>query len=199
MYQLLESLKLKDGEIKNLNYHQKRINYSFAELFPESESFDLSKLISIPAKYISGTYKLRISYGKAPTKIEFVEYEYRKINSLKVVYDDSIDYHLKFEDRNKLNLLFSQRENCDDILIINKGFITDSFAANLLFFDGKYWFTPNKPLLKGTKRQLLLDQKVIQEKEIRFEDLKYFTKVGLVNAMIDFDEMPIIPISQIKL
>ena len=93
--------------------------------------------------------------------------------------------------------MFAQRENCDDIIIVKNGLVTDSFAANLLFFNGKDWVTPTTPLLKGTKRQLLLDRGIIIEKEIMEEDVFGFQKVGLINAMIDFEEMPIVSVEKI--
>jgi len=88
-------------------------------------------------------------------------------------------------------------EICDDIIIVKNGFVTDSFAANILFLDGVQWITPTTPLLNGTKRQFLLDQGIIAEKEIREEDIRTYQKVGLINAMIDFDEMPVIDIDSI--
>jgi len=75
--------------------------------------------------------------------------------------------------------------------------VTDSFAANLLFFDGETWVTPDSPLLKGTKRQFLIDQGIIFEKKIREEDIRNYLKVGLINAMIGFEEMPVIAVEKI--
>jgi len=197
MCQLVESLKLKDGVIQNLEYHQSRMNRSMNELFPDAEKIELVKAITIPENCKSGIYKVRVVYGSGVEKIEIEPYIFRTIKSLKVVRHESIDYHLKYTNRQILQELFAQRENCDDIIIVKDGFATDSFAANLLFFDGKKWFTPTTPLLKGTKRQLLLDQGIISEREIREEDIRSFQKVGLINALIDFDEMPVIPVERI--
>jgi 4-amino-4-deoxychorismate lyase len=197
MCQLVESLKLKDGVIRNLEYHQSRMNRSMNELFPDAEKIELAKAITIPENCKSGAYKVRVVYGSGVEKIEIEPYIFRTIKSLKVVRHESIDYHLKYTNRQILQELFAQRGNCDDIIIVKNGFVTDSFAANLLFFDGKKWFTPTTPLLKGTKRQLLLDQGIISEREIREEDIRSYQKVGLINAMIDLEEMPVINIDRI--
>lgn len=197
MYQLVESLKLKDGVIPNLEYHNERMNRSKAELFPGSSEVDLEREIEIPANCHLGIFKIRILYDQLIRSIEIEPYSYRSIQSLKVVHHESIDYHLKYTDRQILQELFAQRGNCDDIIIVKNGFITDSFASNLLFFDGNSWFTPNTPLLKGTKRQFLLDEGIIIEKEIREVDIRNYQKVGLINAMIDFDEMPVMPVEKI--
>lgn len=197
MYQLVESLKLKDGVVQNLEYHQSRVNRSMNELFPDAEKIELAKAITIPENCKSGVFKVRVVYGSGIEKIEIEPYIFRTIQSLKVVCHESIDYHLKYTDRQVLQELFAQRESCDDIIIIKDGFVTDSFAANLLFFDGEKWFTPTTPLLKGTKRQLQLDQGIISEMEIREEDIRSYQKVGLINALIDFEEMPVISVEHI--
>jgi len=193
MCQLVESLKLKNGKIQNLEYHQARLNRTMAELFPEKAKIELEKVIHIPKDYMSGIFKVRVLYGETIEKIDIEPYTFRTIQSLKVVRHERIDYHFKYTDRQILQEMFSQRGDCDDIIIVKNGFVTDSFAGNLLFFDGKNWVTPSTPLLKGTKRQFLLDQGIISEKEIREEDIRNYEKVGLINAMVDFDEMPLVP------
>ena len=197
MCQLVESLKLKDGMIQNLDYHQKRMNYAREELFQGYDPIDLSAEISIPDNRKSGVFKVRIVYGCTIENIEIEPYQFRIIQSLKVVHHESVDYHLKFNDRQILQELFAQRGSCDDIIIIKNGFVGDSFVSNLLFFNGEKWFTPTTPLLKGTKRQFLLEHGIISEIEIREEDIRNFQKVGMVNAMIDFEEMPVVFINKI--
>jgi 4-amino-4-deoxychorismate lyase len=197
MYPLVESLKLKDGIIQILEYHNNRMNRSMAELFPGSPKVELKAVITIPENCRQGIFKIRVLYDQLIRKIEIEPYQYRSIQSLKVVHHESIDYHLKYTDRQILQELFAQRGNCDDIIIIKNGLVTDSFAANLLFFDDKRWFTPSTPLLKGTKRQFLLDQGIISEKEIREEDIWNYQKAGLINALIDFDEMPVVPVEKV--
>jgi 4-amino-4-deoxychorismate lyase len=197
MCQLVESIKLKDGEILHLSYHQDRMNRSVEELFAGTVPIDLAKAIVIPENFRSGLFKVRVLYRQTIEKVEIEPYNFRTIESLKVVQHESIDYHLKYTDREILQHLYALRGNCDDIIIIKNGLVTDSFAANLLFFDGQIWLTPTTPLLKGTQRQFLLDQGIIAEKEIREGDIRSYQKVGLINAMVDFDEMPVININRI--
>jgi 4-amino-4-deoxychorismate lyase len=197
MCPLVESIKLKDGLIQNLEYHQNRMNLAMSELFPEKAKIELEKEISIPKNCIPGIFKVRILYGETLEKIEIEPYTFRIIQSLKIVQHERIDYHLKYTNRQILQDLFAQRGDCDDIIIIKNGFVTDSFAGNLLFFDGKNWLTPTTPLLMGTKRQFLLDHGMIVERKIRKEDIRAYQKVGIVNALIDFEEMPVITIEQI--
>jgi 4-amino-4-deoxychorismate lyase len=197
MCQLVESLKLKDGVIQHIGYHQNRLDSAMNELFPGAQKIDLTRIIPIPENCGSGIYKVRVLYGRSVDKIEIEPYVFRKIQSLKIVHHENIDYHLKYSDRQILNELFALRENCDDIIVVKNGLVTDSFAANLLFFDGENWLTPKTPLLKGTKRQFLLDQGIISETEIKEEEIRMYQKVGLINAIIDIEEMPVIAVENV--
>jgi 4-amino-4-deoxychorismate lyase len=194
---LVESLKLKDGRIENPGYHQFRMNRAMSEFFPEAEKINLAAEITVPDHCTSGIFKVRVGYGPAVEKIEIEPYIFRTIRSLKVVHHESIDYHVKFTNRQILQELFAQRGDCDDIIIVKNGFVTDSFAANLLFFDGINWYTSTTPLLRGTRRQFLLDRGMISKKEIREEDIRSYQKVGLVNALVGFDEMPVVPVKRV--
>lgn len=197
MSPLVETIKLKDGKLYNLGYHQNRMNDALAELFPEARAIELTKVISIPENCSSGIFKVRVLYGPIVEAIEIDPYQFRTIQSLKLVDHESIDYHLKYTDRQILQQLYAQRGNADDIIIIKNGLVTDAFAANLIFFNGQKWVTPNTPLLKGTQRQCLLEQGIISEIKIRESDIPSFQKVGLINAMVCFENMPVIPVEKI--
>ena len=71
-------------------------------------------------------------------------------------------------------------------------------ANNILFFNGKKWLTPEKPLLKGIQRQFLLNNEIIETANISPNDLHNFTKARLVNAMIGFEDMLDISIAEIQ-
>lgn len=183
----------------NLEYHQQRLNRAMAERFPEAASINLSSAISIPEYCSSGLFKVRVLYGPQLEKVEIESYHFRTIQSLKVVHHESIDYHLKYTDRQILQQLFAQRGDCDDIIIVKEGLVTDAFAANLIFFNGAKWITPNSPLLKGTQRQALLDQGLISEQTIREDDIRTFFKVGLINALVSLEDMPVIGVEKIRI
>jgi len=135
-----------------------------------------------------GLFKCRIIYSKQIEKIEFIPYQLPNITSLKIVIDNEIDYSHKYLNRNQLEKYYWQKGNCDDILIVKNGLVTDTSFANILFYNGIEWLTPANPLLKGTQRQFLLETEQITTAEIRPSDLKYFKKARLVNAMIRFED-----------
>lgn len=199
MCRLLETIRLENGVLHNLKYHTLRFNRARAEFFGLSEETDLSQIISIPENCRTGVFRCRVCYSGATIhSIEFIPRQPRTTKSMKLVEDNKIDYHYKYDDRSQLTKLFEQRESCDEIIIIKNGLVTDCSVGNLVFFDGTRWLTPSSPLLNGTQRMHLLDELQITEKEIRQEDILNYTKVGIINAFYDLQNMPVIPISNIE-
>ncbi len=196
---LVETIKLKDGILFNMEYHNRRFNRTRSECFGIRIEADLNRLIQIPDDYKLGLYRCRVIYSHEIESIEFHRHTYNEIRTLKMVEDNNIDYSHKYVNRDRLKELYNLREDCDDIIIVKNGCITDSFNANTVFFDGQEWVTPDTPLLRGTKREKLLAQKKIKEKRIKTDDLKKYSMAGLVNALQDFDEMPVIETSKIFL
>ena len=192
----LESIKVKDGEVYNLFYHQQRVNATFKNFFPEKEAFDLENIISSIEISPKGLYKLRMVYNENKCFTELVPYEIKPINSLRLVTDNSIDYSFKSLERNCLNDLKKDVKE-DEIIIVKNDKITDCSYANLVFWDGKEWFTPKSFLLNGTCRQRLIAEGKIKETKITDQSIFKYEKVGLINAMIDLEEL-VLDISKIN-
>jgi 4-amino-4-deoxychorismate lyase len=180
-----------------MEFHQARFEKALLEYFKTSSKINLFECIEIPEFAKTGLFRCRVSYSEQIEKIEFFPHQYRDIKSLKLVVDNEIDYRFKYSDREKLQQLFSNRGSCDDIIIVKNGNVTDSFAANLVFFDGLKWWTPDTPLLAGTQRKKLLTEGKIFERRITRFDISKYKKVGLINALNDLDEMPVIEIENI--
>lgn len=188
---LLETIQIRNGEPLHTEYHQRRFNASREECFGLIEEISLADLIRVPEDMQQEVYRCRIIYGRENLKIEFVPYQYREIRSLKLVNAGDTDYRMKYADRSRLTQLFEQRGICDDIIIVRDGCLTDSYAANLVFFDGHRWYTPDTPLLAGTQRARLLDTGEITQARITTENFREFRKVGLINAFSDLANMPV--------
>lgn len=195
MSPLLETLKLKDGALFNLAFHNDRLNAARKQYFGVDNALDLRDHIHIPEDKCSGLFRCRVTYAPDIQKIEFLLHEYREIKRLKLVVDNSIDYKYKYADRRHLQQLFELRGDCDDILIVKNGCITDSYTANPIFFDGSVWWTPDTPLLAGTQRARLLKEKMIFERRITPNGLHLYQKVGLINALQGLEEMPVVEIT----
>ena len=192
MSQFIESIKLKDGQVYLLSYHEARMNRTRCKVLGLLEPISLFVLLQpFIKKHPIGLFKIRVLYDHFIDTIEIHPYIQRPINNLCIV-KGNLDYSYKTTDRKKLQDLYNQRGDCDDILIAKEGLITDSYYANVAFFNGQTWDTPSTPLLKGVQRQYLLEQKVIQVKDIQVKDLNDYKQVKLFNAMMDWAHCPII-------
>lgn len=178
-----ETIKIQDGEVLNLAYHQTRYEHVLHS-FEIKNIHNLKTYIYPPKK---GLYRCRLVYSSEIISVDYYEYSKREINKLKLIYDDAIDYSYKRDDRSDIERLYSQKNGCDDILIVKNGFVTDTSIANIALYKEGMWVTPRSPLLKGTTRQRYLDKGVLQERDITPKELLSFEKTALLNAMIDFD------------
>lgn len=196
MCQYIESLRVVDGHICNLAYHQQRMNKTRLEVFRQPTPLllnDVFKGIKAP----SGLAKLRFVYDEAGIHdISCTPYTRKNIHSLRLVTANDIDYRYKSVDRSALNQLKEKQGECDEILIIRNNHITDTSYTNVALYDGKQWFTPSTPLLQGTMRQSLLDGGLLQERELLVSDLPNYKQISLFNAMMELGEV-VLPVNKI--
>jgi 4-amino-4-deoxychorismate lyase len=143
----------------------------------------------VPNEFRAGVVKCRFLYDAEKYEIQFAHYRPLEINTFKVIEADAIEYSLKYTNRCTFNYLLAEKGDCDEVIIVKNGKVTDCTFANLVFFDGLRYLTPDTPLLKGTKRKQLLNEGLIEETTIFKEDLLKFEGICLINAMLDL-EMP---------
>lgn len=196
MYPLFESICVQNGKVLHAHWHQLRFQKSFENFFGKAPSFDLLDSVEIPPSFCRGKVKLKIRYNAVTKDLQFQHYQMQKIESIRLVEADDLEYTYKYSEREKIEALFAQRGNCDDVLMVKNQRITDSSYANVIFFDGQQWWTPAIPLLEGTCRARLLDTGQVQEANIKVDDLQNFEGLKLINAMRDL-EQPTIPIARV--
>lgn len=193
-----EVIKICNGKIFNLPAHIERMNFTLQSFFGSTIPFSLNDE-HIPLEFREGLVKCRIVYSLENLEIEYSHYIFREINSLKIIHDNSINYSFKYAERRAFDRLMAQKENCDDILVVKNGLVTDTSFTNVVFESDKGLFTPSTYLLPGTKRQTLLKERVIKEKVIRIEDIEDYRKLYLINAMMGIEDNISIPISSLKI
>lgn len=184
---LLESIRIEEGKIQLINYHQKRMQAAAKQLW-QAQAVDVtSALKNIPPK---GIYKCRIVYSKQGIeRLDFIPYQKKEIRSLRLLADNNIHYQYKYADRIAIETLYAQAKPCDDIIITQDGYLSDSSYCNIALQtnEGK-WHTPNTPLLAGVMRSYLLDKKIIHAQTITTKDLSRYHKLRLFNAMMPWDD-----------
>ena len=176
-----ETIKCDDYEVFNLDFHNARVaNTTAMNLNLQEYVYPLSNEL----------LRCKLVYDDSGVlEVNYFPYKKREIKSFKLVYDDTIEYSRKYLDRSELDRLFEQKDLCDEIIIVKNGLVTDTSIANIaVLYDG-VWLTPKKPLLNGTTRARLLKEAELIEKDITVDMLKSCTKLALMNAMIDFDEI----------
>jgi 4-amino-4-deoxychorismate lyase len=177
---LFETIKIKDGKIYNLNWHNKRCNKARKELFFKQDLINLEESIKAPLK---GLFRCRIVYTEKIHSVDYIPYTPKTIQTFKVV-QSQLNYQYKFNNRTELNKLL--HPNYDEILIEKNGLLTDTSIANIAFYDGSKWITPKNPLLQGTIREKLLFENFLTRKNIKSTDIVNFSHFALMNAMIGF-------------
>lgn len=187
MCQLIESIQLKDGRFNNLRYHELRMNHSLKELYGVSERINLLHYLSLLDYPRKGVYKCRLLYDGLSRQAEFQPYTLKPIASLKLIFDDALVYNHKYADRSAIDQLVRQKGECNDILIVKNGWVTDCSYANIVFKSGNKWYTPDTYLLRGTMRESLLETGEIEGQQIKVRDINKFEKFKLVNAMLGFE------------
>lgn len=194
---LIESIRLSNGATPLLPYHQRRMDRARLALFARSPVLKLEKILGemdLPGK---GLYKIRLEYDKALRKREVIPYAIRPIKSLRIVDADGVRYGKKFADRAAIRRCLEAKGTADDVLMIQRGHVTDSSYANVALYDGSAWFTPSWPLLPGTRRAALIEKNVLRPYLIRERDLTNFEKIRLINAMIPWEEAVEVGMAQV--
>ncbi|MFZ4454942.1 MAG: aminotransferase class IV [Bacteroidales bacterium] len=190
---LLETIRIIDGQPMNAVYHQRRAAESSLAVFGEAIHLEFDNLL-IPDEFREGVVKCRIIYDVHIHEITFEHYTPRKINSLKLVYDNQIDYSVKRLDRSDLNALVAQKGIADEILIVKNGLLSDISYANVVVSIDGVLYTPKNCLLKGSRRQKLLDEGTIAERDLMPTNLRNCTSVTIINAMVGLeDNITILP------
>ncbi len=182
---LLETIRCVEGSPLHLPYHQKRLDTSLRCL-GITKAYDLHRLIHPPK---SGIFRCRFLYSAENFSVEFLPYTTKTITSLKLIDANTLEYPLKYSNRDALNKLYEQRGEGDDVLIVKNGYLTDTTIANIALFIEGEWLTPQSPLLGGTTRARLIDEGTLIPAALTPEDISKATKIALMNAMVGMIEV----------
>ncbi len=194
---LLETLRIDQAGVRDLERHTRRLNEARRSLFRVRDDLDLGAFVPVPRIRENGPVKCRVICGRTVERVEYQPYRKPSVRSLLLVRADGLDYRYKYEDRSALDRLRAGRGETDDILIVQRGLVTDASFANVVFHDGRRYVTPRRPLLDGTRRRELLERGAIEEDEIRVEDMGRYTRVFLINSLLGLEDDVSLPVSGI--
>jgi len=194
---LVETIRIDNGKLLNIHFHNERMSRTLYYIYGIKIDADLEKTIEVPPEASKGICKCRVLYDDKSVTMEFIPYVIRQIRSLKIIHSD-ICYPYKYVFRDKINALFDLRGECDDILIVKYGKLTDSSYSNVILKDMEgNWKTPATYLLPGTRRASLLKSGLIEEADIPLSELSGYSELKLINAMIGIEDTEGIPVENI--
>ena len=108
----IETIRIENGRIHNLSYHNRRMNETRRNVLCQTDVLDLNDYIR-PVNYRERT-KCRVEYDVDIRNVEYAAYHFRPVSSLRLVVDDEADYRYKSRDRSVLNRLFACPERVVD-------------------------------------------------------------------------------------
>ena len=192
MYRFIESIRLANGQMPLLPYHQERMARTRRAFYKNPPPVNLAGMLQPYAgAHPDGVYKIRVVYAREVLQVDILPYALKPIQSLLPVPSGQLDYAWKYANREGIRKLLERRGTCDDILLVRQGFVTDTSYCNVAFLSPSgAWLTPEAPLLPGTRRHYLLDRGVLQQAPIALKDVDSFLRVRLFNAMILWEQAP---------
>ena len=189
MCRFVESIQLKEGQFKHIELHQLRLQKAMADFYPNEKVINLAESLNQSSFSHEGLFKCRVVYDSEIRQIEFIPYIRREIKSLRLIETDIESRFYKLENRSEFVAAFGLRGNCDDVLLVKNGLLTDTSYCNIALSDGENWYTPRIPLLYGVNRAKLIADGKLKEKDIKQTEFVNFQNISLFNAMIDFKDI----------
>ena len=179
--ELIETLYVKNGNILNLKYHLERMERGAKHFKWKMENKEW--------KIKNGELRVRITYNQFGIQnIEYFPINKREFKKFKII-NINFNYSFKYKNRKFFSIFHSKFPDFDEFILIKNNLVTDTTISNLAFFTGNEWLTPKYPLLKGTKREELIKKGFLKEENIHKNDLKYFKKTAMMNAILGFIEI----------
>jgi 4-amino-4-deoxychorismate lyase len=123
--------------------------------------------------------------------ISFAPYAIKNIQTFTFVDINLQEYDVKYTNRTWINDAL-HNATTDEVIFIKNKLIKDASYANVVLFDGVTWYTPRQPLLAGTKRALLIQENIIQERDIYIDQFNNYSRLKFINAMMLWEESPYI-------
>lgn len=185
--EFFETLRLLNGELCQVEFHLERVQKT-QEAFFTGAGFEVNALYNAIKDYPEGLFKVRVDYDSAITGIRVDMYEIQPHRKLGIVDAGDFSYPFKFADRDFFRETLNGCPDCDDVLFLKDGCVTDTTYCNIALFDGREWVTPATFLLPGTKRAALLHSGALRETLVTVHDLPGYQAIAFINAMRDFEK-----------
>lgn len=191
----IESIRLEDGKLFHIDRHQRRVDLTLLAHFGGLTKINLAAVLAQQNLPAAGLFKIRVTYGREVVAVDIDRYERKAVERVELVDAPRIDYRYKYADRAALDALREGLTVGTEPIIVQSGVVTDAIYANVCFFDGSRWVTPERPLLHGVAREVAIAAGEIFPAQILATDVRdvKYSKVRLINCMNWFAEAQDVP------
>ncbi|MBA1354723.1 MULTISPECIES: aminotransferase class IV [Staphylococcus] len=199
--QLFETLRLDSGNFSRLTYHYDRIKHSANQFQMTFEDEQWNKTISeIKGLYFTGTYRVKIIlHPNGIFKYEVAELPQKDSFTAKIVPLTPIQDKRVLTNKTTNRDHLAHNHETDLILLYDKsGKILEFDIGNIMIKEGNYYYTPvyNEDFLKGCKRQELIEEGKLIEKDYSLTDFKHKLRqnqiqVFLINSLREVADVAI--------
>ena len=187
MYPVFESIAVINGAYQNLDAHNRRIYRTAQALWQQKKPLQfLETCLPEPPK--EGVFKCRFLYNATEHHTLFKPYTSRKLSRLILVEATDLLYDYKYTNRAGIDKHTHALLSNQDVILTQHGFIRDTSYANIACSRNGEWFTPETPLLQGTRRELGIRSGKLIPVPIHINDLRYFETITWFNAMLPIGE-----------
>ncbi len=188
-FELFETIKIENGNIYNLAYHQARVEFAFRNYYKKLAPFHLASFLHELPK--QGLFRAKIVYNqKGVCSVSYYPYQKKAIQKVLLVENSAFEYRFKYLNRAFFDYLYKNFD-ADEFIITRHGFIKEFSIGNIALKSVNRYYTPRDPFLLGTSLKRHLFNKKVTFKKIHYKDLPKYSTIALLNAMVDFQEFAI--------
>ena len=200
----IETFMVRGGELQAGDLHQERMLRTLTDFGAESSQPILQSLLSATPwleveSYLtkqtllpSTIYRLTLEYDLTKIRaIRLIPYQRRSISKLRLVQlPEDFDYSYKYADRCFFDRVKATLPDDEEPIFVRQdGTITDTSFTNVLMETEDGYFTPARPLLRGTQRESLLRRGLIAEHDhLTLTHLTHARSLLLINALLPLEE-----------
>lgn len=187
MYPVFESIAVIDGVYQNLEAHNERVHRTAQALWQQKKPLNFLEMV-LPIPPNDGVFKCRFSYNATHFDVQFSTYKPRIITTLHCYEAPDLFYEFKYSHRDAIDRYSVQLKSNEEVLFTRQGFLLDTSYANVALYREGKWYTPETPLLKGTRRAMGIRSGMLIPVPLHTNDLRYFETITWFNALLPIGE-----------
>lgn len=187
MFPYFETLACREGIILHVEAHRARCMSTLQQCVPRGQMPSWLSHPVVPEEYTKGFYRVKLQYDGFSWQVDWFPYQRQHHTGLTFYEIGSFEYPHKRTDRTYF-------ENClrtsgQEVWLHRNGVLLDTTYSHVALWMQDGWVTPAAWLLPSTKRQVLVDQKLVKESPLNLTDIPRNGYLILYNALRDWEDL----------